>query len=160
MRCNSTRPWVLGATVVMAGLAAVPAVAVGVPGMGTWETTLQARGLDGNGATDAFYATELDITWLRDANVNGPLDRDTARAWAGNLAVGGVTGWRLPTMIDTGLPGCDYAYVGTDCGYNVQTREGSTVYSELAHQWYVTLGNPGGLQHGRQLWWLWSPELW
>jgi hypothetical protein len=32
---------------------------------------LQARDLDGNGITDAFYDTTLNITWLRDAHVNG-----------------------------------------------------------------------------------------
>ena len=35
------------------------------------QATLQARDLDGNGVTDAFYDTTLNITWLRDANVNG-----------------------------------------------------------------------------------------
>ena len=41
-----------------------------VPGQGTWETTLQARNLDGDTTTDAFYDTALSITWLRNANVN------------------------------------------------------------------------------------------
>jgi hypothetical protein len=49
--------------------------------------------------------------------------------------------WRLPTMVDTGASGCaGYARSGTDCGYNVQTVSGSTVYSEMAHMYYNNLG--------------------
>jgi hypothetical protein len=44
-------------------------------------------------------------------------------------------------MKDTGSPGCNEANFGTDCGYNVQTKSGSTVYGELAHMYFVTLGN-------------------
>ena len=40
-------------------------------------------------------------------------------------------------MVDTGASGCDLSYGGgTDCGYNVQTAT-----SEMAHLYYVTLGN-------------------
>jgi len=54
----------------------------------------------------------------------------------------GVTNWRMPTMQDTGPLGCDDAFVGTDCGYNVQTGSAATtVYNELASLWYDTLGN-------------------
>ena len=45
-------------------------------------------------------------------------------------------------MLDTGAAGCDFVVTGgSDCGYNVQTKSGSTVFSELAHLYYVTLGN-------------------
>ena len=40
-------------------------------------------------------------------------------------------------MTDTGTPGCDYGYTGTDCGYNVDLSTG-----EMAHMYYSTLGNP------------------
>lgn len=49
-------------------------------------------------------------------------------------------------MVDTGTLGCDYLLAGgTDCGYNVQTKDAltGTVYSEMAHLYYVTLGNKG-----------------
>ena len=113
-----------------------------VSGQGTWETTLQARDLDGNGVTDAFYDTLLDITWLRDANVNSYQTWDNAKTWVNNLDFGGYEDWRLPTMLDTANLGCDsIAFSGTDCGYNVQTIDGNIVYSEMAHLYYVTLNN-------------------
>ena len=60
-----------------------------------------------------------------------------ANNWANTLTVGSYSGWRLPTVVDTGAPGCDASYAGgTDCGYNVQTGT-----SEMAHLYYVSLGN-------------------
>jgi len=127
------------------------ALAAGVPGQGIWETSLQARDLDGNAGNgpEAFYDTVLDITWLRNADVNGLMRWDTAVSWAAGLDVNGIRGWRLPTMIDTGAPGCDLGWGGTDCGFNVQTKSGDptryeagqTVYSEMGHLYYITLGN-------------------
>lgn len=135
-----------------------------VSGQGTWETTLQGRDLDGDASTfEAYYDTALDITWLADANyafasgytsavnggvgpwtvlgnnvkwTDGSMGWDAAMAWAAELNVNGITGWRLPAMVDTGAPGCDWSYGGTDCGYNVDTST-----SELAHMYHITLGN-------------------
>lgn len=100
-----------------------------------------------------IYDDALDITWLKDANYastsgyvtpggrdvqagSGGMDWYEATTWASTLNVFGVTGWRLPKLIDTGLPGCDFGYSGTDCGYNVDPAT-----SELAHMFHVTLGN-------------------
>ena len=105
------------------------------------QATLQARDLDGNNVTDAFYDTTLNITWLRNANVNGAMIWANAKAWAEDYSFGGYTDWRLPTIVDTGALGCDGSYSGTDCGFNVQTTSGTTVYSEMASLWYDTLGN-------------------
>lgn len=55
----------------------------------------------------------------------------------------GYSDWRLPTMVDTGGSGCDFAFSGTDCGLNVQTVSGGQVYSELAYMYYVNLDNIG-----------------
>lgn len=128
MRFISIGQWMLGATVVIAGLAAAPAQAAGVPGMGTWETTLQARDLDGNGVTDAFYDTEFDVTWLRDATA-GPMTWSDASTWASSLAFGGYSDWRLPNSDQ-----CQ----GYDC-----------TASEMGHLWYGALGNvaPGPMNN-------------
>ena len=84
-----------------------------------------------------LYDTDLNITWLRNANVNGLMAWPYASLWATGYSLGGYSGWRLPTMLDTGAPGCDFSDAGgTDCGYNVLTAS-----SEMAHLWYVTLGN-------------------
>jgi hypothetical protein len=121
---------------------------VPVSGQGTWETTLKGRDINGN-ATDAssssavfLYDTALNVTWLRDTKAIG--DRmiwSDANNWANNLVVGGYSGWRQPAVTDTGTPGCNFTFSGTDCGYNVQTKSGDTVYSEMAYLWYVELGN-------------------
>ena len=126
--------------------------AVPVSAQGTWETTLQGRDLDGNAATfEAYYDTTLNITWLADANYartvgassNGRMTLNQALYWVNNLNVNGVTGWRIPTMLDTGRRGCTaIALSGTDCGFNVQTGSAATtVYSEMASLFYDTLGN-------------------
>ncbi|MGB7934519.1 MAG: DUF1566 domain-containing protein, partial [Gammaproteobacteria bacterium] len=155
--------------------------------IGTWETTLLARNLDGNPSTiEAWYDTTLDITWLANANLaasnsfglsystdlgtypgdssgyHGFVNSDGTMNWPGamfwldamnasNSGAGylGYNDWRLPTMMDTGMSGCDNpnSNSGTDCGYNVQTTSGSppypaaTVYSEIASMYYDTLGN-------------------
>ena len=45
-------------------------------------------------------------------------------------------------MLDTGAAGCDFVVNGgSDCGFNVQTKSGGTVFSEMAHLYHVTLGN-------------------
>ncbi|MEO8225598.1 MAG: hypothetical protein ABI661_12410, partial [Gammaproteobacteria bacterium] len=93
----------------------------------------------------AYYDDVLDITWLTDANAgagtsydDGPSATDgrmtwaSAQGWVASLNAGpgylGATDWRLPTVTDTAAPGCDYAYTGTDCGYNVDVATG-----EMSH---------------------------
>jgi len=104
-----------------------------------------------------IYDDVLNVTWLQDANyaktsgydADGRLTWVQAMTWAADLSyydnVRGVTynDWRLPHFVDTGAPGCDYTYFGTDCGYNVQTASGGAVYSEMASLFYDTLGNKG-----------------
>lgn len=125
--------------------ASLSAQSAGIPGQGTWETTLQARDFNGDGTADAFYDTALNITWMADWNetrgANGAVEGfqhwGAAVAWAAGLNIHGTTGWRLPSVTDTGPPGCDFSTAGgTDCGYNLDTSTG-----EMAHMFYVTLGN-------------------
>lgn len=149
------RRWAVTVLSVVALSASSLADAASVSGQGTWETTLQGRDLDGYSTTaEAWYDTALNITWLADANyaktsgydADGLMDFTTAKLWARGLNINGITGWRLPTTIDADGPdadslgndGCDMtptSYQGLDCGYNI------SVLSEMAHMFYVTLGN-------------------
>lgn len=108
-----------------------------------------------------IYDDQLNVTWLADANyartsgydADGRMTWAQAVTWADTLvyhdSVRNVdySDWRLPFMVDTGTPGCNYADSGTDCGYNVQTVNTGTnpvtVYSELAHMYYNNLGFKG-----------------
>jgi len=142
------------AAAALAVVALPQAHAAGVSGQGTWETTLQGRDLDGDlvNGYEAYYDTALNITWLADANYaktsgydsDGLINWDGAKKWAAELNVNGKTGWRLPTMSDTGASGCDDSTAnGIHCGYNVQTLNpiSGLAYSELAYLYYTTLGN-------------------
>lgn len=110
---------------------------------------LQPRDIDGNGTVDAWYDAARDLSWLANANAaagspfdngsqgnDGRMTLNAALSWAAWLNVGGVTGWRLPGLQDLGTPGCNGAYGGTDCGYNVDTTS-----SEMAHVFHDILGN-------------------
>jgi hypothetical protein len=110
---------------------------------------LQARDFNHDGRVDAYYDTDHHLTWLADANAaagtvwdNGSSNTDglmtlsAANAWAANLNVAGVSGWRLPTLVDLGTPGCNAGFSGTDCGYNVDTTDG-----EMAAIFHLVLGN-------------------
>jgi hypothetical protein len=116
---------------------------------GSAHAALEGRNLDGNLATfEAYYDTDLDITWLADANYaqtsgydyDGLMTWYAANTWAANLSftdgVNVYDDWRLPTITDTGAPGAQCTNSGTDCGYNVDTAS-----SEMAHLYFVTLGN-------------------
>jgi hypothetical protein len=97
-----------------------------------------------------IYDTDLNVTWLQDANyaqtsgydADGAMTWAAATTWAANLSyfdsVRNVTytDWRLPTTTDTGTPGCNNAYSGTDCGWNVNPAS-----SEMAHLYFTELGN-------------------
>lgn len=91
---------------------------------GAAQAALEGRDLDGNSVIDAYYDTDLNITWLRNANVNGATTWSAAVTWAANYSFGGYSDWRLPTS-DT----CN--------GYNCTG-------SEMGHLWYVEQGNGAG----------------
>ncbi|MDP2325907.1 MAG: hypothetical protein Q8N51_18030 [Gammaproteobacteria bacterium] len=101
----------------------------------------------------AFYDTAADLTWVADANLaktsgydaDGLMTFFQSMDWidslnAQNAGLGdlGATNWRLPVVTDSGAVGCDFAYTGTDCGYNVDLAPG-----ERAGMFYSTLGNIG-----------------
>lgn len=118
---------------------------------GAAQAALQGRDLNGSGDSyEAYYDTDLNITWLRDANYaqtsgyssDGQMDWLSAATWVSDLSIVDAVNniiydnWRLPTVTDTGAKGCNFAYAGTDCGYNVDTATG-----EMAHLYYDELGN-------------------
>jgi Protein of unknown function (DUF1566) len=113
-----------------------PAQAIPVPGQGNWETTLQARDLDANGSVDAYYDTLANITWLANFNTNGLMDWNTANTWATTSSFFGVNGWRLPTVNETLVLGCETDLAGQLCRYNIALN------TDMGHLLYVTLGNP------------------
>jgi hypothetical protein len=132
-------------TVVLSLACAWSAQAQSVSGQGTWETTLLGRDINRNAvaATDVsavyLYDATLNLTWLRNANVNGAMNWATATAWADNLSTGSgataIDNWRLPTIADPAAS-CSYSYSGTNCGNNPDTSN-----SEMASLFYNTLGN-------------------
>jgi hypothetical protein len=71
---------------------------------------------------DAFYDTDLDITWLRNANVNGPMTWADAVAWADGYSFGGYDDWRLPTTADAPCTGPNCT--GSENGSPVVRRVG------------------------------------
>ncbi len=62
------------------------------------------------------------LVWTQDTT-NGSMTWWGAVVWADWLYYGGYTDWRLTTITDLGDDGCNFAYTGTDCGYNVDTDE-------------------------------------
>lgn len=122
-----------------------------VSGQGTWETTLKTRDISGNAvarndsSAAFFHDTALNLTWLADWNVNGPMDWSTAVSWADNLTIGGFNDWRLPTV--SPVSGNTFQYVlsnsgSTDVGH-AKTDVSRGLASDDDHVYYVRLGNVG-----------------
>lgn len=96
--------------------------------------------MDGNAKNgfEAYYDSSLNITWLKDAGgLNSTASWDDAQAWVSNLNIAGVSGWRLPAYLGTGGPNYNFQG-GSNAGYRP-----NPVTSELAHLYYITLGNAG-----------------
>ncbi len=83
---------------------------------------------DGNDGVYNLNASDFNTTL-------GRLNWFGAKAWVNTLSYGGFDDWRLPTITDTGTPGCNFSYNGTDCGYNPDIGAG-----ELIHMHYIDLG--------------------
>ena len=90
---------------------------------GTAQAALQNRDLNGDGQTDAFYDTDLNITWLRDVNgAGGNWYEEVANAAA--FSFGAYSDWRLPNSESCSVDHC--------------------VGSEMGHLWFIELGNSVG----------------
>lgn len=145
-------------------LAVLVGVTLNLGLFGTAHATLQGRDLNGSiDSFEAYYDTDLNITWLADANytktsgysANGRLHWFGANYWAANLgivdAVNNITydNWRLPTVkpINGTSFNHDPSYNGsTDRGFNISeqgTPYAGSISSEMAHLFYNTLNNKG-----------------
>lgn len=109
---------------------------------GTTQAALHDRG------SGLIYDDVLNVTWLQDANYaktsgydgDGLMSWDAAKGWASNLVFAGHDDWRLPKVVDTGTPGCNWGTSGTDCGSNVDPASG-----EMAFMYFINLSNADDL---------------
>ena len=112
------------------------ALLAGLALSGAAHATLIGRDLNGSiGSFEAYYDTDLDITWLANANVNGQKDWANAMVWAANLSftdgVNTYDNWRLPTTLQPDSS-CGLQIRGVSYGYNCTGSEmGHLFYSEL-----------------------------
>lgn len=107
------------------------------------DATLYDRG------SGLIYDSDLNITWLQDANfakttgydLDGTMTWLQAMTWAANLtyydSVRDITydDWRLPATTNLSYPQYVFGYDGTtSAGYNISG-------SEMGHLYYTELGN-------------------
>jgi len=112
-------------------------------------TTAQATLISRLGGL-AYYDTVLGITWAANANINGANTWANQKAWAAGLTLGGVSGWRLPTLrpID-GSASFNTVFSNnatTDIGYATAAGwvdSSNNPVSEMGYMYYVNLGNLG-----------------
>jgi len=101
-----------------------------------WVVSAQAALIDRGGGL--IYDTDLNITWLQDANfamtsgydADGLMTWSEAMNWSANIVYGGYDDWRLPTAENQDGS-------GPDAGYN-------HAGSEMGHLYYTELGNAAG----------------
>lgn len=136
---------------------------------GAAHAVLQGRDLNGSvDSFEAYYDTDLNITWLADANyartsghtrlafdpyrhvqytelTYGRMYWDEAKSWVAGLSftdgINVYDNWRLPTVGPVNGVGFNYTYStngSTDVSYNITSPQ-----SEMAHLYYITLGNQG-----------------
>jgi hypothetical protein len=100
-----------------------------------------------------IYDTDLNVTWLKNANqgagssfddgfdtADGRMTWDNAKAWAESLVFGGFDDWRLPTV---GPIGSAFNYGFSNNGTTDRGYGNTSPNSELAYMYYVNLGNLG-----------------
>jgi hypothetical protein len=80
-------------------------VCAGVASLFTLTSSATVLPLEGRlpatpGGTDyqAYYDPNLNITWSADADINALGTWDAQMAWVSGLSIGGVNGWRLPSV--------------------------------------------------------------
>lgn len=136
-------------TMTMAGLMGAAAAHAA----GNWETTLQARDINGDGTVDAYYDTTQDITWLAviNAAAGSPADIIRTNDTTPYQDNGGTRNYGVPIPRETlgagGLPHVVYDYAD-----GVMTWDKSKAWAESLNVHGVTgwrlpavddLGTPG-----------------
>lgn len=117
-----------------------------------------------SGTMHLIYDTDLNITWLGDANFaetsgfddDGGMNWTTATGWAGGLTVGGYTDWRLPT---TTQPDASCGRQKYPIGFPPQGFGFGCTGSEMGHLYNVegiTAAAPGLLFDNVQAFYYWS----
>ena len=105
--------------------------------------TLSGAAVAANDGYAVFvYDTDLNITWLRNANVNGPQTWNQANAWATALTVGAISGWRLPSTLQ---PDASCSFSGPLEPTGTASHGNGCSGSEMGHLWYTELGNIAGV---------------
>lgn len=68
----------------------------------TAQATLEGRLPATPGGTDyqAYYDTDLDITWATDAGLSIERHWEDQNLWAADFVLDGVSGWRLPSILE------------------------------------------------------------
>ncbi len=97
-----------------------------------------------------IYDTTLDITWLADMNyartsgfdADGLMNWTAANNWANDLAYGGFTDWRLPTVAQPDLS-CNGNFIPGG-GFGQQPYGYNCTGGELGHLVYTDLGGNEG----------------
>lgn len=116
---------------------------------------------DADGNYQAYYDTEAGLTWLAGANAGvdteydidgsdpllGPGDMtwENANAWAANLNINGVTGWRLPYAPQPDQA-CDIDSQGVSVGFGCTGNELGNLYFNVLEN-NSSLTNPGPFQN-------------
>ncbi|MEJ6000422.1 Lcl domain-containing protein [Paucibacter soli] len=124
------------------------------------QASLQGRDLDPSQAGfEAYYDTELKITWLADLgfithsgfDADGKVSWARAQSWIAGLNASklyGYDNWRLPKV--TPVNGSFFQYGQTNNGSTdvgvAATGRGWGKASEMGHLYYVTLGNKGSCE--------------
>lgn len=112
--------------------------------------SLVALDLDGNVVTtEAYYDSDRNISWLA-AVQSSSVTWAAAMSSAASLNVNGVTGWRLPTTLNTD-PTCSSVSAAGSFGANCSGSEMGHLYQvEGIH--YLTPGGFSGLSGDQFLW--------
>ena len=92
------------------------------------------------------------LMWLKNANMNGPMEWATANAWAQNLSFAGYSDWRLPSGADRNNSSqiCNSAVNGANC----QNTEFATLYFARL----IMAFNPGPFQNVNGNYWTSTEE--